>query len=91
MGKLDRGFAIGAVAAAVVVGGVIFALYPASFGYGTRNAETSTASSTYVASDAPQTTNTAAQDSSTASQKATDSSTTAGSTSTPQPSGNSGY
>lgn len=85
-------FAVGAVAAAGVLGGVLYGLYPDRFtpGYASENGAASTASSTYDGSDAQPTTNTASQDESTASQ-APDDGSTGGMSSGPQPSPDPGY
>ena len=71
MGKLDKVFAVGAIAAALVVGGVLYALYPSGFttSYASENGATSTASSAYDVGGTEQTAmsiqdnNTAGQDS----------------------------
>lgn len=81
MGKLELGFAVGAIASAGIVAGILYALYPNDFGgYAESGDATSTASSAYTDIDGLTTT---ASDNSTASQNAT---STAGNVSSPQPS-----
>lgn len=92
MGKLEKGFAVGAVAAAAILGGVLYALYPNGFtpGYASENGEASTGYRAYDSSGIDQSSNTAAPDSgSTANQNPVDDST--GGSSSPQPSSNPGY
>jgi hypothetical protein len=83
------GFAIGAIAFAALVGGVLYALYPNTFGEQTTTASeaTPTASDGFVPPDATMTTT--ASDNSTLSQNAT--SASAGNSSSPQQSSTPGY
>lgn len=86
MEKLDLAFAVGALALAGVVGGLLYALYPEWFGGYTEPSDgTSTASSTYTSTDGITSTPTV---NTTATQNTT---STADSASGPQPSNNSGY
>jgi hypothetical protein len=84
--KLDLAFALGALALAGVVAGVLYALYPEWFsGYTESSDGTSIASSPYISTDGMTST---PIDNSTATQNTT---STADSASAPQPSNNSGY
>ena len=87
MEKFEIAFAIGAVAIAGVLAGVLYALYPSSFGGNTGLSTTSTASDT-LTTPYDETTSTAATTNSTADQNATNSTTAA---SVPAPAGNAGY
>ena len=86
MGKLELGFAVGAIASAGIVAGILYALYPNDFdGSAPSDDATSTASSAYTGVD--ELTSTASENS-TASQNAT---STAGNASSLQPSSTPGY
>jgi hypothetical protein len=86
--SLELGFAIGAIAFATIVGGVLYALYPNTFGEQTTTASeaTPTASDGFVPPDVTMTTTPSGN--STASQNTTSS---AGNASSPQTSTTPGY
>ena len=85
MEKLDLAFAVGALALAGLVAGVLYALYPEWFsGFAESSDGTSIASSTYTTDEMTS----SPIDNSTATQNTT---STADSASGPQPSNNSGY
>lgn len=73
MAKLDKVFAVGSIAAALVVGGVLYALYPSGFttSYASENGAASTASSTYDVGGSEQTVK-STQDNNTASEDSPD-------------------
>jgi hypothetical protein len=87
--SLELGFAIGAIAFATIVGGVLYALYSNTFGEQTTTAgeATPTASDGFVPPDVTMTT--APPGNSTASQNTT--SASAGNASSPQTSSTPGY
>jgi hypothetical protein len=86
LGKFEIAFAVGAIASAGVVAGILYALYPNDFG-GTAPSDgaTSTASNAYTGVDGLSST---ASENGTASQNAT---STAGNVSSQQPSSTPGY
>lgn len=86
MGKFEIAFAVGAIASAGIVAGILYALYPNDFGgYTPADEATATASSAYTGVDGLTST---ASENSTASQNAT---STAGNASGQQPSSSPGY
>ena len=86
MGKFEIAFAVGAIASAGLVAGILYVLYPNDFSGTARSDDaTSTATSAYTGVDGL---TSKASENGTASQNAT---STAGNGSSPQPSSTPGY